>query len=161
MFALIVELLVAGGLVTGCKKDEGAPQVATSTPSSVPDTPAGSAQAAYSESAFDVVIRPVPPFLAGRPGVVEVQLDAKGGYHMNDTYLYRFKTHASDGVTYGAATYTKDAMKLEATRGIMTLEVTPASPGEKSVAGLFLFSVCTAERCLVEKRELAAKLLVD
>jgi hypothetical protein len=33
--------------------------------------------------------------------------------------------------------------------------------GEKSVAGLFLFSVCSAERCLVEKRELAAKLSAD
>lgn len=161
VFALILELLAAGGLVTGCKKDESPPEVATSAPSSAPDTSAGPAQAAYHESAFDVVIRPMPPFAAGKPGVVEVELAAKGDYHMNDTYPYRFKTHAAEGVAYGAATYSKDAMKLEATKGTMRLEVTPASPGEKSVSGLFLFSVCSAERCLVEKRELTAKLAVD
>jgi hypothetical protein len=153
--------LAAGGLVSGCGKDESAPGVATSAPSAAPDTPAGPAQAAYRESAFDVVIRPVPPFAAGKPGVVEVQLDAKGDYHLNDTYPYRFKTHAADGVTYSVATYSKDAMKVEGTRGTMRLEVTPASPGARSVSGLFLFSVCSAERCLVEKRELAAEFSVD
>jgi len=157
-FALVLVGVAAGA--SGCKKDEPAPVVTSAEPSATAEAP-GPAQPEYHESAFDVVLRPVPPFAAGKPGKVEIVLDAKGPYHMNETYPYRFKTHASEGVAYAAPTFSKDAMRLEGTRGTMTLEVTPASPGEKSVSGLFLFSVCSAERCLVEKRELMAKLLVD
>jgi hypothetical protein len=146
--------------VPGCKKDEPKPEPVSAEPAAVAEAPAGPAQSEYHESTFDVVIRPVPPFSAGKPGTVEIQLDAKGEYHMNDSYPYRFKAHPSEGVTYSAPSYTKDAMKLEAARGTMKIEVTPQSPGEKAVSGLFLFSVCSAERCLVEKRELTTKLAV-
>ena len=160
----LVFLGVAVG-ASGCKKDEPAPVVTSAEPSALAEAKGaeapGPAQPEYHESAFDVVLRPVPPFAAGKPGKVEIVLDAKGEYHMNETYPYRFKTHASDGVAYAAPTFSKDSMRLEGTKGTMTLEVTPASPGEKSVSGLFLFSVCSAERCLVEKRELMAKLAVD
>lgn len=153
-----VAVLVAAA--ASCKKEEPKPEAAPE-PSAPAEAPAGPAQSEYHESAFDVVIRPASDFAAGKPGIVEIQLDAKGEYHMNETYPYRFKTHAGDGVQFSAATYSKDAMKLEPARGIMKLELTPKDPGEKSVSGLFLFSVCSAERCLVEKRELATKLKVN
>jgi hypothetical protein len=115
----------------------------------------------YHEETFDLTIRPVGSLTAGTPGSVEVQLSAKGGYHCNDKYPYKFKTGESPGVKFTAPVFTKDALKLEETHATMKLDFTPETKGEKSVRGVFAFSLCSADKCLVEKRDLEAKIAVN
>jgi hypothetical protein len=56
--------------------------------------------------------------------------------------------------------FTKEALTLEEKRATMKLDLTPERKGEQTVRGVFAFSLCSAERCLVEKRELEMKIPV-
>jgi hypothetical protein len=160
--SLTIAVAFALAAAAGCKKDVPADLAAEPAASAEPAAaPGGSGQAEYDETTFHVVMKPASEFVAGKPGVLEIQLAAKGGFHMNDTYPYRFKTAATDGVKFGAPVYEKDAMQMEPAKGTMKLEVTPESAGAKSVRGVFHFSVCSADRCLVEKRTLAVSLPVN
>jgi hypothetical protein len=143
-------------------------QSPSASPSSSPPDPAGDpsavvAAADFHEETFDLVIRPVGPYAAGKVGVAEVELTAKGGYHCNDKYPYKFKIIEDEthGLKFDSPIFTKDAVRLETMRATMKLAFTPDSKGEKTLAGNFSFSLCSAERCLVEKRELLLKISVD
>jgi hypothetical protein len=155
----LLATLIVPALTPACSKGESKPSSEPAA-SAEPAAPSGG-QAKYEDPAFELVMRPASEFVAGKPGVVEIQVEARGGYHMNDTYPYRFKTAASDGVKFGAPVFEKSAMQLEAARGTMKVDVTPESAGAKSVSGMFHFSVCSADRCLVEKRELKLPLAVN
>ena len=54
----------------------------------------------------------------------------------------------------------KDAVKLEKKRATMTVALTPKTAGKHRLAGKFHFSICTDEKCLIEKRDLALELEV-
>jgi hypothetical protein len=56
--------------------------------------------------------------------------------------------------------FSRDAIRLEEKSASMKVDFTPESSGDKSVSGTFSFSLCSAERCLVEKRDLATTLPV-
>lgn len=115
----------------------------------------------YHEETFDLAMRQVGALTAGAAGSVEIQLSAKGGYHCNDKYPYKFRVDESEGVKFTAPVFTKEALKLEEMRATMKVDLTPETKGEKSIRGVFAFSLCSAERCLVEKRELETKIAVN
>lgn len=142
----------------GPRDTEGAP---ASGPSA-----AGAAQALPSgpeahESTFDLVVRPSGAYSAGTPGSVDIEVSAKGGYHCNDKYPYKFKPADSPGVQFTAPVFTKDALKLEQMRATMKVDFTPESKGKKTIAGTFSFSLCSDERCLVEKRDVSLEIAVN
>ena len=160
------ELLRGGGFATlavlvalapACHRGEPEQVAASAAPA-----PAASAEAKaeYHEDTFDLTLRPVGALTAGAPGSVEIQLSAKAGYHCNDKYPYKFKVGDSSGMKFTAPVFTKDALTLEEKRATMKLDLTPEAKGEQTVRGVFAFSLCSAERCLVEKRELEAKIPV-
>ncbi len=62
---------------------------------------------------------------------------------------------------YASAVLTRDAVKLEEKQARLSVDLTPETAGPKSVGGTFSFSLCSAERCLVEKRELAANVVAS
>lgn len=128
-----------------------APEVATV------DKPASE----FHEDTFDLSLRAVGAVAAGKPAGVEVVLVPKGGFHTNDKYPYKFKTAASAGVSYRTPVFTKDDMTLEEHRATMKLDFTPDSAGEKTLSGQFAFSVCSADKCLVEKRDLTLSVAVN
>jgi hypothetical protein len=51
-------------------------------------------------------------------------------------------------------------MKVTAERSVLSIPVQAQAAGKATVSGTLSFSVCTDERCLVEKRELALNLEV-
>ena len=123
--------------------------------------PVAVAAAEFHEGTFDLVLRPLGPYASGKAGTAEIQLVPKGGYHCNDRYPYKFKVSNAPGVTFGAPVFTKDAVQLEPMRAVMKVGFTPESKGEKTLAGVFSFSLCSADRCLVEKRDLSLRIPVD
>ena len=82
---------------------------------------------------------------------------AKGPFKVNDKYPYKFKVKDAAGLKYPGPVI-KEGVKLEKTRAVLPVPFTPESAGKKQIAGRFDFSVCTPERCLIEKRELALAL---
>jgi len=153
---LVLSMTLASACHHGEPEQGGAPAASAA---SEPAT-ATEAKAEYHEETFDLILRPVGTLTAGAPGSVEIQLSAKAGYHCNDKYPYKFKVGDSSGVKFTTPVFTKDALTLEEKRATMKLDLTPETKGEQTVRGVFAFSLCSAERCLVEKRELAAKIPV-
>ena len=144
---------------TACRHDPPPPADTSAVPD--PGAPPASGKAEYHEDTFDLAIRPIGALTSGTPGAVEIQLSAKGGYHCNDKYPYKFKTGQSEGIQFAAPVFTKDALTLEEMKATMKVDLTPQTKGEKSIRGMFAFSLCSAERCLVEKRELETKIAVN
>jgi hypothetical protein len=121
--------------------------------------PAGAPQ--FSDPAFDVRLEaPQAALKAGQAGNVKVVLVAKAPFHVNDKYPIKLKLKETPGVKYASLTLTKDSAKVETMKAVMPVAFTPDS-GKRTVAGTFSFSVCTEDKCLMEKRDLALDVNVD
>jgi hypothetical protein len=126
--------------------------------------PTGAVPAAdkkFSEATFELEMKPKGDYTAGQSAEVEVVLDAKGAYKPNDKYPFKLKLEDSEGVAYPDKIIKKDAVKLDGKRAVMTVKFTPANKGKKRIAGQFAFSICTDERCLIERRDLALDVNVN
>lgn len=130
-----------------------APPAEAATGAPAPAAAAG--QSRISESQFDVALTSSGAYQAGKEGTVEIVLDAKAPFHVNDQYPIKFKAKEGAGVKFAAAVVGKDKAKLEAMRATMPVAFTPESAGQHTVAGQLSFSVCTDENCLMEKRDLS------
>lgn len=124
--------------------------VAASAPAAEP-----AAQAKFSEENFEVSIQPKGTYKKGQPGEAEIVLLAKGAFHVNDKYPYKFKLKEGGALKFPAPVVGKDQVKLEEKRATMLVGFTPDAPGKHVLAGQFSFSVCTDDKCLIEKRDLA------
>lgn len=114
---------------------------------------------AVTEEPFSIWLQAASPIAAGAPATVEAVLLAKPPYHCNAEYPHKFKLGAAPaGLSYPEATV--KGMKVTAERSVLSIPVQAQTPGKATVSGTLSFSVCTEERCLVEKRDLALNLEV-
>lgn len=180
----VLAVLLGGALIgAGCSKEStppraegakaGEPGMAKSpaevTPAAV--APSGDedeaaeasalAKARFDEANFDLSIKPKGSYKSGQAGSVEIVLDAKKPFHVNDKYPYKLKLAKAEGLKFASQVVKKEAVKLEPQRAVMTVDFTPESTGKRRVAGQFSFSVCTDDKCLIEKRDLALEIQVD
>ena len=122
--------------------------------------PTGAAK--FSDTGFDLSLEaPKASLKAGQPGTVEVVLAAKAPFHVNDKYPIKLKLKQTPGVKYDSLVVGKDAVKLEAMKAVMSVSFTPDAAGKHTVAGQFAFSVCTEDKCLMEKRDLMLDVVVE
>jgi hypothetical protein len=152
-------------LVSGCRNDpnggaapvspageEGATAaVAASQPSAAPG---------FDDAAFHVAIRAVGEYAALVPGVAEIVLTPKGAYHCNEKYPYKLKVAASPGIKYVTDTVGAGQVDLDPARAVLRLGFTPERSGQLAVGGTFAFSVCSEDRCLIERRPLSLTIAV-
>lgn len=149
-----------------------APLAAQPAPGASADAPAAAAGAEpaaapatgkpqVSGEGFEVALEaPKAALKGGQAGAVEVVLQAKAPFHVNDKYPIKLKLKETPGVKYSSLTIGKDAAKVEAMKAVMPVSFTPEA-GKRTVAGTFSFSVCTEDKCLMEKQELALDVNVD
>jgi len=143
---------------------EPAPVIAASAPAAAtpPATPTAADASAtnhYDEPKFALVAQPSGAYAAGKEGTIDIVLDAKPPFHVNQQYPYKFKAKEAAGVKFAQPVVGKDAAKIEQQRVTMRVPFVPDAAGQRTVSGQFAFSVCTEETCLIEKRDLA--LVVD
>jgi hypothetical protein len=131
------------------------------SPAAAAQQPAGAAGSKVSEDTFELVMTPKGPYKAGQAGEVTVVLEAKGAFHVNDKYPYKFKVKETAGVKFPGPVVSKDAVKLEEKRATLPVGFTPEAAGKHSIGGQLSFSVCTDDKCLIEKRELALEIQAD
>lgn len=154
---------------------------AAALPAAAPGTlasaavPAGNAAAGAAKTSTDVAAAPaagttrgpaagndtystwletVGSYTAGQPGQVRLVLEAKAPYHCNEEYPYKFTFGAPvGGITYPTPVV-KDT-KVAEMSATTTLPIQAAAKGAATVQGTFNFSVCSKDKCLIEKANLS------
>jgi hypothetical protein len=119
--------------------------------------PNAAAQSKYSEAGFDLVLQPKGDYASGKAAEADVVLSAKPPYHVNDKYPYKFKLKEAPGLAFANMIVTKDLVKFEPARATVPVAFTP-SAGKHTLSGQLSFSVCTADKCMIEKRDLALEI---
>jgi hypothetical protein len=118
--------------------------------------------AKVTDAAFDLSLDgPKAALKAGQTGVVEVVLLAKAPFHVNDKYPIKLKLKETPGIKYASLVIGKDGAKVEQMKAVVPVSFTPDAAGKRSVAGQLSFSVCTDDKCLMEKRDLALDVTVE
>jgi hypothetical protein len=114
------------------------------------------------EGSFNTWMQSSGRYTVGQQGTVQVVLVAKGDWHCNDKYPYKFKLGAaSGGVSYPSPIVRAEGLRIAPERTVMTVPFVPSAPGDARVSGTFSFSVCSAASCQIETRELALTVKVD
>ncbi len=108
---------------------------------------------------YEVSLTAKGPWTAGQESSAALIVKATSGYHVNPEYPVTFKPEGFEAVKFGAervqlsaGTKTPCAEKAEDACTVeFPLAVTPEKAGPGKVAGVLAFSVCSAEKCLIEK----------
>lgn len=164
----LVRLCLVGLFCVGaaCSKERDAVTQATPEPLQAAKASESCAHAVCADNFF---IDATPAeCAAGVACTVALKLVATGAFHINDEYPYRFKADDAAGVEFlgtdagGKATFSKGAgdwQKSEEKAGTMTVKFIAADKGAKAVQGTFKLSVCSAQACLLEQRQVTANVL--
>jgi hypothetical protein len=143
---------------------QAAPQAgdgAPAAPAAADPAAAPTGAAKFTDAAFELSIEPKAAAKAGQPSALEVVLVAKAPYHVNDKYPIKLKLKETPGVKYDNLVVGKDAAKLEPMKAVMPVAFTADAAGKRTVAGQLAFSVCTEDKCLMEKRDLLLDVTVE
>ena len=158
--------LAAAGLVAltiGCRRENKAAMhsgVVQEEPS--PQHPCGHA-ACGDDYTIDVIAG--DPCTVGTACRIAVQLVAIGDYHINDEYPHKFTADDTQGVEFlgtdstGKNVFSKAAgnwTKSNLRTGAMAVTYKPADTKAKNLAGVLKFSVCSAQNCELEHRQVNA-----
>ena len=157
-------VVVLGVAVVACRRQTATEQEPTQTQQAQGTVGAESREAAgqsapapsaIRESHFELKASSQGPHTVGTTESLDIVLEALGGYKVNQEYPYKFKLRPAAGVTFPMPIVKKDRVKLDKRRATMTVPFTPTATGARRIGGEFAFSVCTDEKCLIEKRELS------
>ena len=116
--------------------------------------------AALTESGFSVWMQSAKSYKVGQTSAVQVVLVPKGEFHCNEKYPYKVKLGSPPaGISYPQE-IVRDA-SVSATRTSITVPFTPTAAGDARITGKFSFSVCKADQCVIDAREVAATVKVE
>lgn len=156
-------LAVAGtALVLACNKSEAAPAAGRESVNDAAQTAPAAGPKQESET-FIASITPSGDCGVGKPCTVEVTLQAKGEYKINDQYPTKWKVAepAADGVTYPKPLLKKEDGKWDdKKKGSFTVPFVAAKAGKAKVAGTLSLSVCSDANCIMEKAPLEIEVAV-
>ena len=111
-----------------------------------------------------------PALKAGQESsAATITVTAISGFHVNPEYPVSFRPEGSEAVKFSgervaltAATKTPCAAKAEDSCKVeFPLPLTPEKAGAGKVAGIVAFSVCSEDKCLIEKVPLSLALKVE
>ena len=99
----------------------------------------------------------------GAPAVAQVLITARAGHHVNLEYPFSFKPSGSVAATFSGERVALKAGEQRACPGrpaepcevVLPIPFTPGSASPR-VVGTVAFSVCSADRCLIERVVLGA-----
>ena len=161
-------LLIALG---GCERGAPAPKAAEHDHSKhhhdeAPDAdeksnePAG---ASIETGSFLLAVAPAQlGYSVGKAGEVEIALEGRGEWHVNQEYPIRVDLKAAPGVALKKNELVKDDAKEFSEEKVRFLAaVEPSTAGEHEVTCDVSFAMCTEENCILEKRTVAMQLKVE
>jgi hypothetical protein len=153
-------------LLSSCGKVSEAKAGAESNLTAAMKEPAPAAPAAsptLDNANYHAALRPSAGCKHGETCSVEVFLETKGEYHINDKYPYKFKVDepAPPGLKFPKPVVGKDEATVEEKKLSLKVPFVAESAGDKRVAGVFSLSVCSAANCLMDKQPLEVTVKVD
>lgn len=165
---VVLSLLALGG----CKKAPPAPEAqhdhsahdhATHKAEPAAEAPAEPSGPKIETGSFSLEVSPAQPgFAVGKAGELEIALQSRGEWHVNQEYPIRVDLKAAPGVKLPKAELVRDDAKEFGEEKVRFLAaVEPASAGEHEVTCDVSFALCTEENCILEKRTLAMVLEVQ
>lgn len=101
---------------------------------------------------FSVHLETTDALKVGQAATLNAVLKAKEPFKCNDKYPYKFKFEPNAAVTPQSEVVR--GVKIEGKQATLTTSITPKAVGKHTVAGELSFSVCTPDKCLVEKQRL-------
>ncbi|MBN1608568.1 MAG: hypothetical protein JW940_18205 [Polyangiaceae bacterium] len=113
------------------------------------------------ERHFDLNMSARGPFKTGARAEAEIVLLALGSYKVNQEYPIKYKLEDNAGMDYPIPVVKRDRAKLGHARATMNVPFVPRQAGDQRVVGELAFSVCTDQKCVMEKRTLGVKVCVD
>jgi len=97
---------------------------------------------------------------SGESASASVVLSAKAPYHCNAKYPYKMALDGpSGGVSY--PTNPVRGMSVSEKTASMAVPFSVSQKGKATVSGTLSFSVCTEDKCVIEKRPLSVTVDVD
>lgn len=115
---------------------------------------------ALQETGFSVWMQSAKSYKVGQTSAVEVVLVPKGEFHCNDKYPYKVKL----GTPPPGVSYPQDVARdasVSPTRTSVRVPFTATAAGDARISGKFSFSVCKADQCVIDSREVAATVKVE
>ena len=149
------------------------PLVLGETPARAEDAPTvapAPPKARVENEAWAVSLVPAGKLVAGAASAVSLVIEARAGFHVNTDYPLSFRPAKPTAVTWTterlalAASLQREPCAKEpgtTCRGRATVPFVAVAKGPVEVSGTAAFSVCDAERCLIEKVPLAITLVVE
>jgi hypothetical protein len=103
----------------------------------------------------------------GAHGLMEVTVETRAGYHLNDDYPLNFKPAGTAQVTFDAAKIEKANATLSpcnggehACRAKVPVGFSAKTDGTLKLTGTLAFSACNDANCLIEKIPVSADVIV-
>jgi len=146
--------------LAGCRNEVSAAESAGKHTESV-SIAAAAAASSFDEPAFSLSLSKSGSYSAGNSGALMLELKAKAPHHVNQEYPHKLKLKPVDGILFPNPTLARDAMTLEPMAIVLRVPLKPTRAGAFKVEGEFAFSLCTADRCLIEKRTLVREIEVQ
>jgi hypothetical protein len=124
------------------------------------DEPAGPS---IETGSFLLAVAPVQDgYTVGKTGEVEIALEGRGEWHVNQEYPIQVELKAAPGVTLKKKELVKDdAKEFGEDRVRFLAAVEPSAVGEHEVTCDVSFAMCTEENCILERRTVAMQLKVE
>jgi hypothetical protein len=107
--------------------------------------------AAVTGEGYRTYLQVPSPLTVGGDATAVVHLEPQSPFKSNDKYPYRFTIDGVEGVSAPTAV---TAASVSPTRTTLRIPVTATRAGRGSISGTFSFSVCTEQKCLVERAPL-------
>ncbi|HXS17840.1 MAG TPA: hypothetical protein VN764_11660 [Polyangiaceae bacterium] len=124
----------------------------------VDSQPALQSKPSYDEDAFTLTLTGPSAAKVGEPVKLLVTLSAKNGFKVNAEYPVKFRPVTAAGLLWAKETVGKDDGQVEKSKVVLPVELKLSQPGKFELAGKLSFSVCTEDRCLIEKRDLGVSI---
>jgi hypothetical protein len=159
-------LAVGGALsLAGCSRSPGGATEAPAVPAAAAPAPTRPTGPRAGGEAFLVALEPPGAARASAQATARVVVTARGTYHVNRDYPMSFRPDPASTATFpsekvalgeGAARTACKDQPDEVCTVSAPLAFTAPDSGEARIAGTVAFSVCNADRCLIEKVPVSA-----
>ena len=117
--------------------------------------PSSAAQTSYEETSFQLKLVGPRTVKVGVDSEFSIELVAGDGFKVNDEYPLKFKFEETSNVVPQSVTVPRDKATISKSRAILPVHLKATAAGKHEAKGRFFFSVCTEERCLIERRDLS------
>ena len=156
-YRLAVPGILATSILFGCQEEAAATPAKPVLPTKSSSTSAvlGASQEA---KAFDIRWTAPQSIPVGTTFVSTIDLEAKAPFKVNQEYPIKMKLDEGAGLDGVKKVTSKESVQLSKKSASLSIQLKASKVGPVSLTGTLYFSVCTEDRCLIEKRPLQLKL---